>query len=99
MIYDKNGAVVECVSGFPERFAESYQLEMQEFINCVESGRKPEVTVYDGTKSTQIGFATTEAWKKAESLKSNTDPHSYCLEEDLIIRKCAVFLQHTSVIR
>ncbi len=69
MIYDKNGAVVECVSGFPERFAESYQLEMQEFINCVESGRKPEVTVYDGTKSTQIGFATTEAWKKGGIVK------------------------------
>ena len=63
MIYDNHGAVKECVSGFPERFAEAYLLEMQEFIDCVETGRKPEVTVYDGTKSTQIGFATTEAWK------------------------------------
>lgn len=59
MIYDKNGAVKECVSGFPERFAEAYQLEMQEFIDCVQTGRKPEVKVYDGTKSTQIAFATT----------------------------------------
>ena len=64
MIYDKNGAVKECVSGFPERFSEAYLREMEEFIHCVSTGVKPEVTVYDGTQSTQIGFATTEAWKK-----------------------------------
>ena len=69
MIYDKNGAVKECVSGFPERFAESYQLEMAEFIHCVQKGAKPDVTVYDGTKSTQIGFATTKAWKKGGIVK------------------------------
>lgn len=59
MIYDKNGAVKECVSGFPERFAESYQLEMAEFINCVQKGVKPDVTVYDATK----------AWKKGGIVK------------------------------
>lgn len=69
MVYDKNGVVTECVGGFPERFAEAYQLEMQEFIDCVESGKKPEITVYDGTKSTQIGFATTEAWKTGNIVK------------------------------
>lgn len=69
MIYDKNGAVTECVSGFPERFAEAYLLEMQEFADCVADGKKPEVTVYDGTKSTQIGFATTQAWKTGNIVK------------------------------
>ena len=43
--------------------------QMEEFIDCVMNGRKPEVTVYDGTKSTQIGFATTEAWKTGEIVK------------------------------
>lgn len=69
MIYDKNGAVKECVSGFPERFADAYRLEMEYFIDCVQKGVKPEVTVYDGTKSTQIAFATTEAYKKGGILK------------------------------
>ncbi len=69
VIYDKNGAVKECVSGFPERFAEAYLKEMEEFINCVQEGRKPEVTVYDGTKSTQIAFATTEAYREGKPLK------------------------------
>lgn len=68
-IYGKDGAVTECVSGFPERFAQAYLLEMEEFINCAAAGRKPEVTVYDGTRSTQIGFATTQAWKKGEAVK------------------------------
>jgi len=64
MIYDKNGAVVECVGSFPERFAESYVLEMKEFIECIQEGRKPDVTVYDGTKSTKIAFATTQSLKE-----------------------------------
>ena len=69
MIYDKNGAVKECVSGFPERFAEAYRLEMENFIDCVQQGKKPEVTVYDGTKSTQIAFATTQSYKDGKPLK------------------------------
>ena len=35
MIFNSNGAVTECVGSFPERFAEAYLLEMQEFIDCV----------------------------------------------------------------
>lgn len=69
MIYNKEGVVQECVSGFPERFDESYHLEMESFIDCVQKGVKPEVTVYDGTKSTQIGFATTESYRKGEIIK------------------------------
>ena len=42
---------------------------MEYFIDCVQKGVKPEVTVYDGTKSTQIAFATTEAYKKGGILK------------------------------
>ena len=68
MIYDTHGAVKECVGGFPERFAQAYQLELQEFINCIRENRKPNVTVYDGTKSTQIAFATTKAYQTGKPL-------------------------------
>ena len=64
--YNTNGVVTECVEGFPQRFAESYLLEMQEFIDCICEDRKPGVTVYDGTKSTAIAFGTTEAWKSGK---------------------------------
>lgn len=69
MIYNQNGAVQECVSGFPERFQESYLHEMEEFINCVQNGIRPEVNVYDGTKSTQIGFATTQSYHLGAPVK------------------------------
>ncbi len=68
MIYDTHGAIKECVGGFPERFAQAYQLELQEFINCIREGRKPNVTVYDGTKSTQIAFATTKSYQTGKPL-------------------------------
>ncbi len=71
MIYDTNGARYECVGGFPERFAQAYQLEMKEFIDCIIEGRKPNVTVYDGTKSTQIAFATTQSYKDSKPLNIN----------------------------
>ena len=68
-IYDAEGARTECVGSFPERFDEAYQLEMQEFIDCVCDGKQPGVNVYDGTKSTAIGYATTEAWKTGKVVK------------------------------
>jgi myo-inositol 2-dehydrogenase/D-chiro-inositol 1-dehydrogenase len=64
MLYNKDGVLVECVEEFRERFAEAFRLELQEFVDCIRQGRKPEVTVYDATQSTQIMVATTEALKQ-----------------------------------
>lgn len=61
LIYDQTGAVQQCAEDFLERWAEAFQLEMQEFIDCISEGRRPEVTVYDGTKCTEITYAATEA--------------------------------------
>ncbi len=69
MIYNTNGALTECVGSFPERFDEAYLIEMQDFIACVSEGKPPGVNVYDGTKSTAIGYATTEAWKTGKIIK------------------------------
>lgn len=69
VLYDKDGVVTECVENFGERFADAYRLEMEEFVDCALTGRKPGVSVYDGTKSTAIGFATTQAWKSGQIVK------------------------------
>ncbi len=69
MIYNKEGAVTECVEGFPERFEEAYRLEMKEFIDCILEGRKPGVTVYDGTRVTELTFAATESFKDHKVVK------------------------------
>ncbi|RDU22913.1 Gfo/Idh/MocA family oxidoreductase [Anaerosacchariphilus polymeriproducens] len=63
ILYDTNGVVQECVRNFPERFSESYVLELEEFINCVIHKTKPSVTVYDGTKATQMAFAAKAAFE------------------------------------
>lgn len=68
-VFNQNGVCTEAVSSFPERFEEAYLIEMQEFVDCAIEGRKPGVTVQDGTKSTVVGFATTEAWKSGEIVK------------------------------
>ncbi len=69
MLFNASGAVQECVESFPERFRESYLLEMQEFLDCALTGRKLGVSVEDGTKATAIGYATTEAWKTGKLVK------------------------------
>ena len=69
VIYDKNGVVQECVESFPVRFAESYRTEMEEFISCIKEGRKPGVTVYDGTKATEMAFAAAESFKTHMAVK------------------------------
>lgn len=68
VLYDSRGVVTECVENFQIRFEEAYLLEMAEFVNCVLENRKPDVNVYDGTKSTKIAFATTEAWKSGKAV-------------------------------
>lgn len=61
LIYDHTGAVQECTEDFLERWQEAFLNEMTEFISCVSEGRKPEVTVYDGTKCTEVCYAATDA--------------------------------------
>lgn len=68
-VYGPRGVCTECVGSFPERFDEAYLAEMEEFVDCVLHGKRPGTTVYDGTKSTAIGYATTEAWKTGRIVK------------------------------
>lgn len=73
MIYDKNGAVVECVGSFPERFADAFLLELKEFISCIREGRKPDVTVYDGIKATEVAYAAAQSLREHRPIQLNTD--------------------------
>jgi len=68
-VYAEGGVLTECPEHFPERFDDAYRLEMQAFVNAVKENRKPEITVYDGTVCTKIGYATTEAFKTGEMVR------------------------------
>ncbi len=63
MVFNEQGAVQECVSYFPERFAEAYLNEMQEFIDCIQKGNQPGVGVKDGVECTRIAYAMTKAYR------------------------------------
>lgn len=68
-ILDEHGVRKECSQDFIERFGEAYLNEMNEFISCINEGRKPEVTVYDGTKCTEIAYKCKEAFETNELIR------------------------------
>lgn len=68
-ILDEHGVRKECSQDFLERFEQAYIEELNEFIDCILTGRKPEVTVYDGTKTTEIAYKCKEAFETNELIR------------------------------
>ena len=62
-ILDQYGVRHECSQDFLERFGEAYRAEMKEFVRCIRDACQPEVSVYDGTRCTEIAFACKEAFE------------------------------------
>ena len=70
-ILDTHGVRRECSGHFLERFDSAYVNEMQEFINCIIEGRKPLVTVYDGTRVSEIAYTCKSAFESGELVRFN----------------------------
>jgi myo-inositol 2-dehydrogenase / D-chiro-inositol 1-dehydrogenase len=68
-ILDSGGVRRECHENFFERFSHSYVSELEEFVDCIRTGRKPEVTVYDGTRVSEIAYTCKEAYETGDLLK------------------------------
>jgi myo-inositol 2-dehydrogenase/D-chiro-inositol 1-dehydrogenase len=68
-ILDEHGVRKECSQNFLERFDTAYVNEVQEFVDCIIGGRKPAVSVYDGTRVSEIAYKCREAFEKGELLK------------------------------
>lgn len=68
-LFNESGVLKECSQSFPERFHEAFVKEMQEFVDCIVEERKPEVTVQDGTRSTEIAEWATRSFKNNELIK------------------------------
>ncbi|WP_105619263.1 inositol 2-dehydrogenase [Vallitalea okinawensis] len=68
-ILDEHGVRKECSQDFLERFEDAYVEEVLEFIDCIVNNRKPEVTVYDGTKTTEIAYRCKEAFETNELIR------------------------------
>jgi len=63
MLMQDNRVVNECYTGFLERFEEAYLTEVEEFINCILEGRRPNVTVKDGIESLKLGYACKQSFE------------------------------------
>lgn len=62
-ILDSTGVRKEMSQDFIERFADSFKDEMKEFVSCIKEGRKPEITVYDGTAVSKIAYKCKESFE------------------------------------
>lgn len=68
-VLDSSGVRRECSENFLERFEASYIKEMQEFVNCIREGRKPGISVYDGTRVSEIAYKCKESFEIGEMLR------------------------------
>ncbi|MDR2313158.1 MAG: inositol 2-dehydrogenase, partial [Spirochaetaceae bacterium] len=62
-VLDGHGVRKECSENFLERFDTAYVNEVQEFVNCIIEKRKPDVTVYDGTRVSEIAYTCKSAFE------------------------------------
>jgi myo-inositol 2-dehydrogenase / D-chiro-inositol 1-dehydrogenase len=53
-VMNEHGVCRECYPDFISRWHEAYIAEMNEFISCINEGRKPNVEVSDGTAACRI---------------------------------------------
>ena len=68
-VLDEHGVRKECSENFLERFDTAYVNEVQEFVNCIKDGRKPELTVYDGTRVSEIAYTCKSAFEQGILIK------------------------------
>jgi myo-inositol 2-dehydrogenase / D-chiro-inositol 1-dehydrogenase len=65
-ILDSYGVRKECSENFLERFQDSYVNEMKEFVDCILQNRKPDVTVYDGSRALAIANMCKRSFESGE---------------------------------
>lgn len=68
-IIGPEGITKECSQSFQERFGQAYVNELQEFVDCIHEGRKPEITVDDGVRASEIAELATRSFQNNELIK------------------------------
>ena len=61
---DQHGVRKICHEDFIDRFGSAYINELQEFIDCIREGRRPNITIDDGVEATRIAIAATQSYKQ-----------------------------------
>lgn len=58
---DNNGVTRKCSGWFYEYWQESYLLEIEDYVRCIQTGDKPRVTLEDGYKTVEWAIKADEA--------------------------------------
>lgn len=61
-IFNGNGVVQPCETTFLERWSESYIREIENFVQCIQGEKQPEISVYDGAKSLRMSDMMQKAY-------------------------------------
>ncbi|MDR0884887.1 MAG: Gfo/Idh/MocA family oxidoreductase [Clostridiales Family XIII bacterium] len=68
-VLSENGVCRECYPDWQARWHDAYIDELADFADCIITGRKPEVTVQDGTKTLEIAYRCKESFESKKMLK------------------------------
>ena len=49
--FTDEGYVEECQESFLKRWGDAFEAEINDFVDCIKTGRKPEISAHDGTMS------------------------------------------------
>lgn len=63
-IYDQHGARRECVETFWDRFSEAFLRMTEDFINCLQLDRVPELAIRDATEASRATEAFSKSFKE-----------------------------------
>ena len=65
-IYDQHGSRREWIETFWDRFSAAFLSMSEDFVRCIQSGSKPELTLHDATEATKAAIAFTESFRKGK---------------------------------
>jgi len=68
-IYDQHGARQECVETFWDRFEEAFLLIAKDFLDCIQTGRQPELSLADARQATVVAEALTQSFEQGVLVK------------------------------
>lgn len=67
-VMSEHGVCRECYGDFMSRWHDAFVKEIREFCSCILEGRKPEVTVEDGTAVSEAAYRCKESFETGKML-------------------------------
>jgi len=68
-IYDAHGARREIMATFLERFSDSFEFQIQTFINNVQQGNRMPLSLRDALEATRVGVAMTKSFMLKQEVR------------------------------